>query len=105
MDKKKLLVIQFDQLRIGDVPIAGGKNASLGEMYRELKNKGVKVPNGFAVTAFAYRSFLEETGLKQKIKSILSDLNTKDTRNLMTRGKNSKRRITSIFTKRNCKEL
>lgn len=87
MDRSKLYVLPFNKLRIGDVPIAGGKNASLGEMYRELKKKGVKVPNGFAVTAIAYRDFIEKAGLKQKIKDILSDLNTHDTRNLMARGK------------------
>ena len=87
MDRSKLYVLPFNKLRIGDVPIAGGKNASLGEMYRELKKKGVKVPNGFAVTAIAYRDFIEKAGIKQKIKDILSDLNTKDTRNLMARGK------------------
>ena len=87
MDKKRLLVMPFKNLRIGDVPIVGGKNASLGEMYRELKKKGVKVPNGFAVTAVAYRYFLEVAGLKDKIHDILSDLDTKDTRNLMAHGK------------------
>ena len=45
----------FEQIGIEDVPLVGGKNASLGEMYRELAVKGVKVPNGFAITAEAYR--------------------------------------------------
>jgi phosphoenolpyruvate synthase/pyruvate phosphate dikinase len=53
----------FDEVGIKDVPLVGGKNASLGEMYRELSGKGVKVPNGFAVTADAYRYFLCEAGL------------------------------------------
>ena len=68
----------FEDLSIGDVPLVGGKNASLGEMYRELAEKGVRVPNGFAVTAEAYRYFLRETGLDQKIIEILSDLDTND---------------------------
>lgn len=93
MNKNKLLVLPFNKLRIGDVPIVGGKNASLGEMYRELKKKGVKVPNGFAVTAIAYRKFIEEAGLKDKIKQILSDLDTTDTRNLMARGKKVRQSI------------
>ena len=87
MFNKKAFVIPFKDLGIKDVPIAGGKNASLGEMYRELKKKGVEVPNGFAVTALAYRYFMEKANLQDKIKSILSDLNTHDTRNLMERGK------------------
>ena len=49
----------FEEIGIDDVPLVGGKNASLGEMYRELTPQGVKVPNGFAVTAEAYRDMLE----------------------------------------------
>ena len=45
----------FEELTIDDVPIVGGKNASLGEMYRELTPQGIRIPNGFAVTADAYR--------------------------------------------------
>jgi pyruvate, water dikinase len=80
-------VLPFKELGIKDVPIVGGKNASLGEMYRTLGQKGVKIPNGFAVTAYAYNYFIDKAGLKDKIKQILSTLNTKDTRNLMAHGK------------------
>ena len=52
----------FDEIGIGDVALVGEKNASLGEMYRELTPKGVKVPNGFAVTADAYRYFSRDRG-------------------------------------------
>ena len=85
---KKISFIKFfKELTIFDVPSVGGKNASLGEMYRKLSDKGINVPNGFATTADAYRYFLESTGLKKDIKEILKDLNTKDVRNLMKRGK------------------
>lgn len=47
----------FAELGLGDIPLVGGKNASLGEMYRELAAQGVNVPNGFAITAEAYRHF------------------------------------------------
>src|SRR5688572_13355187 len=57
----------FGDISIEDVPLVGGKNASLGEMYRELTSKGVKVPNGFAITAEAYRHLLREAGLEEKI--------------------------------------
>ena len=87
MNQKRILVIPFKDLHIEDVPIVGGKNASLGEMYRELNKKGVTVPNGFAITALAYRYFIESAGLKDKIHKILSDLDTTSTRNLMKRGK------------------
>ncbi len=53
MNKNKAFVLWFDQLGIEDVPLTGGKNASLGEMYRLLTPKGVQIPNGFAVTAYA----------------------------------------------------
>ncbi len=86
MDKEKELVLWFDQLGIEDVPLVGGKNASLGEMYRLLNEKGVNVPNGFALTAEAYRYFLREAGVEQKIKDILSDLDTSNMANLSERG-------------------
>ncbi len=56
----------FDQIGIGDVAVVGGKNASLGEMYRELTPRGIRVPNGFATTADAYRTFLAEIGTGRK---------------------------------------
>ncbi len=87
MYKKTDFVIPFDKLGIKDVPIVGGKNASLGEMYRELKRKRVSVPNGFAITAYAYDYFIEKAGIKEKIKDILKDLDTHNTRNLMAKGK------------------
>ncbi|WP_454062999.1 PEP/pyruvate-binding domain-containing protein [Candidatus Nitrospira salsa] len=57
------------------MPRVGGKNASLGEMFRELADKEVKVPNGFAITAQAYRDFFHEAKLDRKIKKILYGLN------------------------------
>jgi len=86
-NRETAFVIPFKDLRIEDIHLAGGKNASLGEMYRELKNKGVDIPNGFAVTAFSYKHFMSVTGLREKIKDILSDLKTKDMRNLTAHGK------------------
>ncbi len=77
----------FSELRIKDVPQVGGKNASLGEMYSKLTRKKIRVPNGFALTADAYRYFMDETGLKKHIKEILKDLDTKSVTNLMAHGK------------------
>ncbi|MBN2367496.1 phosphoenolpyruvate synthase, partial [Candidatus Woesearchaeota archaeon] len=62
------------------------KNASLGEMYRNLTSKGVLVPNGFAVTAYAYHYLLDQSGIRKEIENVLSDLDTHDVQNLMTRG-------------------
>ena len=85
--KDKRFVLWYDELGIEDVPYVGGKNASLGEMYRGLTKKGVKIPNGFAVTAYAYRYFLEKAGIKDKIRDILKGLNTSDMHNLADKGK------------------
>src|SRR3989344_2436303 len=84
---KMSFVRWFDQLGIKDVPLVGGKNASLGEMYRKLVPKGVAVPNGFAITAEAYFYLLKKAGIRDDIRRILSDLNTKDLRNLQARGR------------------
>ena len=61
------LIKRFDEIGIDDIPLVGGKNASLGEMRRELTAKGVPVPDGFATTAAAYWHFLEKTELKALI--------------------------------------
>ncbi|MDH4369761.1 MAG: phosphoenolpyruvate synthase, partial [Nitrospira sp.] len=87
------LVKWFDELSIEDVPSVGGKNASLGEMYRELAAKGVKVPNGFAVTADAYRAFLKEAKLDATIKTILKELDTHNLDNLRQRGRQVRQAI------------
>jgi pyruvate,water dikinase len=87
LDKNKQFILWFNELGIEDVPFVGGKNASLGEMYRNLTKKGVRIPNGFAVTAYAYNYFVEKTGIKEEIRKILKDLNTKNMENLADRGK------------------
>ncbi|HRH98646.1 MAG TPA: phosphoenolpyruvate synthase, partial [Prosthecobacter sp.] len=76
----------FADISIGDIPLVGGKNASLGEMFHELSSQGVKVPDGFAVTAEGYRHFLRSTGLEARIREILSTLDTGDMDNLQRRG-------------------
>lgn len=76
----------FEELKIEDVPSVGGKNASLGEMIRTLAEKGVNVPSGFAVTAYAYKYTMEKAGVDLRIKEILADLDTHDINNLAERG-------------------
>ena len=85
--QKQDFIKWYEEVGIADVPSVGGKNAALGEMYSNLVPLGVNIPDGFALTADAYRHFFKETGLDEKIKEILSDLNTKDIRNLQVRGK------------------
>jgi len=86
VDKQNAFVLWFDELGIEDVPLVGGKNASLGEMYRNLVPKGVPIPNGFAITAHAYRHLLKASGAMDKIKGIMEGLDTHDMDNLMERG-------------------
>ncbi|MHA1236399.1 MAG: phosphoenolpyruvate synthase [Candidatus Hodarchaeales archaeon] len=80
-------ILWFDELRIEDVPLVGGKNASLGEMYHHLTKKGVKIPNGFAITASAYKHLLRDAGIEDTIKDALAGLDTHDIRNLQERGR------------------
>ncbi|HUE70427.1 MAG TPA: PEP/pyruvate-binding domain-containing protein [Pirellulaceae bacterium] len=60
-------VIPFSQLGIADVPLVGGKNASLGEMVQHLTPLGVNIPDGFAITAVAYRHFLRHGKLDEQM--------------------------------------
>ena len=76
----------FEEIRAQDVGLVGGKNASLGEMVRNLGKKGVNVPTGFAITAEAYKYVIEKAGIDQKIKEILADLDTHDIEDLADRG-------------------
>ncbi|MCM2286493.1 MAG: phosphoenolpyruvate synthase [Desulfobacula sp.] len=85
-DSKKKFILWFDEVDMEDVPLVGGKNASLGEMYQNLTPKGIRIPNGFAVTAYAYHYLLEHAGIKEYIRETLKDLNTKDMDNLTERG-------------------
>ncbi|MDO8445455.1 MAG: phosphoenolpyruvate synthase [Deltaproteobacteria bacterium] len=85
--EKSSFVLWFDEIGISDVPSVGGKNASLGEMYRELSQKGIKVPYGFAITAHAYRHFLEKAGIRREIEEALKGLDTGAVANLRERGR------------------
>ncbi len=80
-------VIGFDRLRMADVGIVGGKNASLGEMISQLTEAGVRVPGGFATTAEAYRVFLAQDGLAQRIETTLAVLDTRNVAALAAAGK------------------
>ena len=79
-------VLDFTQLRIGDVGRVGGKNASLGEMIGNLAQSGVRVPGGFATTAHAFREFLAHGGLEKRIESTLSTLDVEDVNALAKAG-------------------
>ena len=67
------LVRWLDELSVTDTPTVGGKNSSLGELFRHLRASGVRVPDGFATTATAYRQFLAENGLDERIRWLLAE--------------------------------
>ena len=88
--KEKALVLWFDEVGINDIPLVGGKNASLGEMMQQLTAKGINIPNGFAITAYAYRYFIKSAGLEEKLRQLFIDLDVEDIKNLQQRGKKAR---------------
>ncbi len=80
----------FETFGIADVPLVGGKNASLGEMYRELSPKGVRVPNGFAVTADAYGAVLDASGAAAALHEALDGLDPSDVTDLARRARQAR---------------
>ena len=77
----------FNELSIEDVDLVGGKNASLGEMYQNLTGEGIRIPNGFAITADAYRTILDSNDAWEKLHAQLDDLNPDDVAQLQECGK------------------
>ncbi len=86
VDRTQAEILWFEDIGIEDVPLVGGKNASLGEMYRELTPQGIRIPPGFAITAAAYRDFLEHAGVAARLREILAGLDTHDIADLQRRG-------------------
>lgn len=89
----KSQIKKFKELGIKDVAIVGGKNASLGEMYNELTSKGVRIPNGFATTSFAFWEFLKENSIQEPIENVLAKLDRKAYSNLEEIGKQARELI------------
>jgi pyruvate,water dikinase len=101
-------VVWFDEVGLKDLPLVGGKNASLGEMRRELTRSGVNIPNGFAVTVNAYHTFLDKgivhewdetksrPNIKENIREIISGLNVEDVEELSEKGSRVRRLIHSL---------
>ncbi|MGO9992135.1 MAG: phosphoenolpyruvate synthase [Steroidobacteraceae bacterium] len=86
----KRLIRSFSEIGIDDLPLVGGKNASLGEMYRNLSSQGVKVPNGFAITADAYRYVLEKANAWGPLHEALDGLKPNDMDDLIRRGRRAR---------------
>ncbi len=103
-NRKQKNILWFEEVSNKDVALVGGKNASLGEMYQKLTKKKVNIPNGFALTAHAYRYFMKESGLMDRIKEILKDLDTHDIRNLSERGEKVREAIMAAELPEDLKE-
>ncbi len=88
--QERSLILWFDEVGIADIPVVGGKNASLGEMIQQLTPKGINVPTGFATTAYAYRYFIQSAGLEAKLRKLFADLDVEDVKNLRERGKKAR---------------
>jgi len=86
-NRAKKLVLWFKELDIDDVPLVGGKNASLGEMYQTLTKKGIKIPYGFATTSHAYWQVLKINKVEKKLKSALRGISAKNVKSLSKAGK------------------
>jgi pyruvate,water dikinase len=88
--RQQALILPFRSVGMVDVPLVGGKNASLGEMIQQLTPKGVRVPTGFATTAYAYRYFIESAGLEKQLREVFADLDVGDIDNLRQRGQKAR---------------
>lgn len=91
--KENAFVLWFEQVNLADIPLVGGKNASLGEMICQLNAKHVNVPTGFATTAYAYRYFVERAGLDQRLRRLFADLDVENVNNLRERGRQARAMI------------
>jgi pyruvate, water dikinase len=89
----KPLIKRFEEILINDVPIVGGKNASLGEMYNKLSSRGIRVPPGFATTAFAFETFFEYNHLTVPLENIMKKLDRTSFFNLRETGANARKII------------
>lgn len=87
MDKKQKYILEFKEVTKKDIPLVGGKNGSLGEMFTMLNSKGVNVPDGFALTTNAYWYFLKENKIEDKLKTIFDKFNPDSIKSLQDASK------------------
>ena len=83
----------FNEINLDDIPLVGGKNASLGEMYNNLTSKGVNVPNGFATTSNAFWDYLTENRLQKPLKNLMDQLDRARFSNLGSIGEKARKLI------------
>lgn len=90
INKNEKNILHFKEIRMTDVPLVGGKNASLGEMFTQLTAKGVNVPDGFALTTNFYWKFIKANNLDQKLSDLFAKLEAKDVKSVQIIGKQSR---------------
>ncbi len=83
----KKYILKFSELSMKDVPMVGGKNASLGEMYNKLVKKGINIPHGFAVTAEGFKAFLQFNEIDQEISKLLKSIDYDKLEDLKDKGR------------------
>lgn len=106
MEKNQKNILWFDEVGMVDVPLVGGKNGSLGEMYTNLTSKGVNVPYGFAITSTFYWKFIKANGLDKSLSEIFKNLDPKNLQSVRSVGKAAREKIaTAIFPEELKKEL
>jgi pyruvate, water dikinase len=92
-EREQALVLWLEQVGIDDIPLVGGKNASLGEMIQNLAPKGISIPLGFATTSRAFRFFIEQAGLEPRLRDLFADLDVDNVPNLQERGRRARSMI------------
>jgi pyruvate, water dikinase len=95
--KNSNLLVSFSEISINDISKVGGKNASLGEMYNQLNPLGINIPNGFALTADAYRLFRKQNNIESILTELLLSLDTKEYLNLSLIGEKARKIILSAI--------
>jgi len=91
------LIKKFSNINLADLPVVGGKNSSLGEMFSKLSAKGIKVPDGFATTAHAFWHFLDYNSIRQPLQQLMQQLDKKNFTNLKEIGSNARKLIMDVW--------
>jgi pyruvate,water dikinase len=93
MEKSEKNILWLNEISMQDVPLVGGKNASLGEMYVNLSSEGVNLPNGFALTSSFYWKFIKANGLDKILENTFKGLNPENIKSIQETGKKSRTAI------------
>jgi pyruvate, water dikinase len=91
------LIKKFSDINLADLPVVGGKNSSLGEMFSKLSAKGIKVPDGFATTSHAFWHFLDYNSIRQPLQQLMQQLDKKIFTNLKEIGSNARKLIMDVW--------